>query len=166
MINLKTFSFYMKGVKCCPTAKDRYDVKYKSGNYELFETRLLNKTKFNINGLSFYITKNSKWNPNSKRQPKLKMGKNGHISGVFIPESCPSLGYGDIKDSPDALIFIFSNDGHTVEVLMGTGLSDGIKELYAQVKNGTHNVEIESLRSSIEYVFRDKGTNLVTNSQS
>jgi hypothetical protein len=145
---------YYKGERKSET-KDRYDITFKTGSYPPFEEIMLNRTKFNVGGLSFYYT-DSYGKEDIERKPQKCIKKSTHISGVFIPDlHMNKIGFGDTKNTEDALIFIFNEDYTTIEIFVARGKKNDSQCLYLEVKDGELNSEIEYLRNIATEVFKE-----------
>ncbi|QQR96944.1 MAG: hypothetical protein IPK18_08485 [Sphingobacteriales bacterium] len=156
MIGGKFFTDYYKA-EFLSGAKSRYDVTFKTGAYPPFETLLLNKSKFNIGGLSFNYGKYTYGSSNSKRKPDMAISRGTHISGVYMPNLQNKLiGYGDVNNTKDGLIMLFSEDYSTIEIFIARGMLNDISNLYNEVYNGELVNEIELLRVEAKNVFNGK----------
>lgn len=80
-------------------------------------------------------------------------GKN--LSSIFTPEPRSGLGYGDVKDTTDALLFVFKNlntvngvvqAGGVIEVFVARGKANDSAALYHLLSDGELDDEIEALR--------------------
>ena len=84
---------------------------------------------------------------NQKRQSELCLtGSDGkYISGVFIPEvTKPEIGYGDIKGTTDAALFLIGEN--SLEILIAKGKKNTAFALYQLLADGELDSEIETLR--------------------
>lgn len=144
-------------------AKSRFDVIKKYGGYPPFETSLLNKTKFNVGGLSFNYGKYTYGKANYKRLPQMSISRGKHISGVFVPNLENNLiAYGDVQGTNDAIILLFNDTYTQIEILVARGKINDSIFLYNEVLAGEYNTEIEILRAKAIDVFTKSVTNLVT----
>jgi hypothetical protein len=103
---------YYKGEKLSE-ASSRYDITASTGEYDLFESLLINKLKFNIGGLSFNLGKR----PDRWRGKKTDMAitKGSHnITSVKRPNIEDNSAYGDISGSTDGCIVYSGHIDHPV----------------------------------------------------
>ena len=135
-------------------AKSRYDIILKNGTYPIFETQLLNKTKFNVGGLSFNYNKYTYSKANYKRVPQMAISRGKHISGVYVPDLLNNkIAYGDIQGTSDAIIMLFSEDNSTIEIFVARGKVNDSIFLYNEVVAGEYNHEYDILRKNAINVF-------------
>jgi len=67
------------------------------------------------------------------------------VSGVFIPDiQRPGIGYGDIKGTTDAALFVISEN--SLEILIAKGKKNTAFALYQLLVDGELDSEIEALR--------------------
>ena len=150
----RIFTDYYKAQKLT-AAKSRFDVTHKQGSYPLFEKLLLNKTKFNVGGLSFNYGKYSYSEVNAKREHQMCISRRTHISGVYVYDLQNSLtAYGDIKGTNDAIILIFSEDYKTIEIFIARGKANDSIYLYNKVRAGRFSVEMKALQIEAREVFK------------
>ena len=70
-----------------------------------------------------------------------------NISSVFIPNiNKPLFGYGDVKGTQDAILFVFSADYNLMEIFIARGYKPQQKTLYASMMRGDLNDEIIRIR--------------------
>jgi hypothetical protein len=151
------FTDYYKAQKLTD-AESRFDITASTCSYDLFESLLINKRRFNIGGLSFnYGDRPQAFNGNSNRLSEKALTKgNSNISSVFIPSAKNHLiGYGDIHTTNDALILLFSNDYKTIEVLIARGYKNDCMALYQQFIADEFEHEIEALKSKSIQVLKE-----------
>ena len=85
--------------------------------------------------------------PNQKRKSELCItGSDGkYITGVFIPDiHRPEIGYGDIKATTDAALFLICEN--SLEVLIAKGKKNSVFALYQLLADGELDEEIGALR--------------------
>jgi hypothetical protein len=134
---------YYKGEHLPEAAKTRYDVTCSSGSYEHFETKL--KTK--KGGLSFYFGDvPGHFRFSGKDRPDKCITKKDNISSVFVPDVTLPFAYGDINNTSDAIILIFSNDWQVIEIFISRGQRNNRRNLYTLLSDGELDHEIENLR--------------------
>lgn len=156
MIGGKIFTDYYKG-ELLTIAKSRYDVTFKAGAYPPFETLLLNKSKFNVGGLSFNYGKYTYGSSHFKRKPSMAISRNTHISGVIVPNlQNRFIAYGDVINTKDGLIIIISEDYSTIELFIARGYINDIPNIYTEVCTGELLNEMELLRAEAKNVFNGK----------
>jgi hypothetical protein len=140
---------YYKGEKLTE-AQSRFDITASTGEYDLFESLLVNKRKFNIGGLSF----------NFAPQPETHGGKRvdfilckgcHSITKVFRPNLENNLAYGDINGSNDGCVMVFNPDYKqngitTIELFIARGLRSDKDGLWFQFADGYLAHEVEALR--------------------
>ena len=151
----KLFTDYYKAQQLSPTAANRFDVTHIFGAYPPFADRLLNKTKFNVGGLSFYYGKYTYSKAKKERVPQMSISRGSHISGVYVPSVENNLlAYGDVKDTQDAIILVFSEDYKTIEIFVARGKLNDSQNIYNEVKAGHYNDENEALQAEAKEVFK------------
>lgn len=150
------FTDYYKGQRMTD-AESRYDITKSTESYELFETLLINKRKFNVGGLSFnYVHRPSNFGGNNERKGEKAITKgNSNISTVF----CPALpnhdyGYGDINGTQDALILIFRDEYQTLEIFVARGYKNDVQNLFSECLAGSFDRELNILRHQSKNVLK------------
>lgn len=134
---------YYKGEHLPEAAKTRFDVTASTGSYEHFETKL--KTK--KGGLSFYFGDvPGHFRFSSKDRPDKCITKKDNISSVFVPDVTLPFAYGDIKNTLDAALFIFSEEYWIIEIFIARGQRNNRRNLYTLLSDGELDQEIEALR--------------------
>lgn len=152
-------SDYYKGEKLTD-AKSRFDIVACYGEYDLFESLLINKRGFNIGGLSFnLVTRPERW---KSKNASLAICKGSHnLTSLIRPDLNLNFAFGDIN--LDALIFVFNSDWkeagiNTLEMFIARGLKNDVSSLWNLLID-------EELKEEIEY-FRNKAvTKKVTGKQ-
>ena len=137
-------------------AQCRYDITISTNSYELFENLLINKRKFNVGGLSFnYVDRPATFNGNQNRLAEKAITKgNCNVSSVYVPNVENHLiAYGDINNTNDALILVFSQDYSTIEVFIARGYKNDCMALYQQFIANEFEHEIEVLKAKSKEVF-------------
>lgn len=140
---------YYKGEKLTD-ALCRYDITASTGKYDLFESLLSNRRKFNIGGLSFNFASQPKIYGGKKVDSILCKGSHS-ITKIFRPNLNNNYAYGDINGSNDGCIIAFNPDYKefgitTIEIFIARGLKRDIDVLWFQLTDGYLNNEIEALR--------------------
>lgn len=150
------FTDYYKGQRMTD-AECRYDIPKSTESYELFESLLINKRKFNVGGLSFnYVQRPSNFGGTNERKGEKAITKgNSNISTVFCPDLPNRLyGFGDINGTQDALILIFQDQYQTIEMFIARGYKNDVQNLFFESINGNFNKEFDKLRDSAKNVFK------------
>lgn len=138
-------------------AESRFDVTSSTQSYELFESLLINKRKYNIGGLSFnYVPRPATFKGETGRKTEMAITKgNVNISGIYVPDlHSIHISYGDVNGTNDALIAIFSNDKTTIELFIARGYKNDVLALYEEIKAGYLDAEIEALKAKAKDVFK------------
>jgi len=127
----------------------RLDCTRSTGGYNEFEA-LRSKT-----GLFLYYGK--PLDSNNKRRPEKALTKGTYLSGVIIPDVEVSYGYGDVKGTNDALLFILDDckednegkliDGATIEIFVARGQKGNQFAIYNLLCDGELDEEISSLKT-------------------
>jgi hypothetical protein len=140
---------YYKGEKLT-AKKSRFDIVASSGDYDLFESLLINQRAFNIGGLSFnLVTRPERW---KKKNADLAICKGSHnITSLLRPDLSLNFAFGDINNTLDAAVFIFNPDwketGITaIEIFIARGLKNDLNSLWDLLIDGELDEEIEILR--------------------
>ncbi len=141
-----------------PDLKTRYDVVESTASYQLFEQIFINIRNPNPGGLSFYVVDQpSKWGKRSERKTDKAITKGAvNISSIFIPIPDELLGYGDVKNTEDALIFFFSPDWSEIEIFVARGQKNNKQNLYQIVQDGELENDITMLKQNVKYLTTTK----------
>lgn len=139
---------YYKGQKLTD-AKSRFDIVASSGEYDLFESLLINKRGFNIGGLSFnLVSRPERW---KSKNASLAICKGSHnITSLIRPDLNLNFAFGDIN--LDALIFVFNADWkeagiNTLEIFIARGLKNDLNSLWDLLIDRELDEEIEIFRN-------------------
>lgn len=133
---------YYRGEHLPDRAKTRYDITLSTGSYEHFETMLKNKT----GGLAFYfgdVPDHFKFS--SKVRPDKAITKKENISSVFVPDVTLPYAFGDVKNTSDAILLIYSNDWQVIEIFIARGQRNNRRNLYHLLCDGEIDQEIETM---------------------
>jgi len=142
---------YYKGEKLTKS-KNRFDITASTGEYDTFESLLINKRIFNIGGLSFnYVPQPEN---HKGKQVDFILSKGNHsITKVFRPNIETLFAYGDINGTTDGCIMLFNNDYKeagigltTIEIFIARGCKNDKIPLWNLLTDGELNNDIESLR--------------------
>lgn len=142
---------YYRGEKLT-VANSRFDITASTGEYDLFETLLINKLKFNIGGLSFNCGQRpDKW---VGKKTDMAITKGSHnVTSVKRPDLETPFAYGDVNGSNDGVIIVFNPDYKetgltTIEIFIARGLRNDTGGLWELFTDGELNHEIEALRKN------------------
>lgn len=137
---------YYKMVKL-PTCKSklRFDCVASTGGYEPFEERAQRgrdkRFKFYYGGTPDTFT------ANAQRKADRVITDTTSISSVYTPDlDNPLLGYGDVANTNDALLFVFSEDYRQIEIFVARGLKNHVMGLFTLFTDGELGDEVEQLR--------------------
>lgn len=140
---------YLKGEKLT-SAKSRFDIVASTGEYDLFESLLINKRGFNVGGLSInLIERPERWN---EKNATLALTKGSHnITSLVQPDVYSNYAFGDIQGTSDALLIIFNADYRvnsisSFEIFIARGLKNSVMSLWNLLLDGELNDDIEILR--------------------
>lgn len=136
------------------TKKTRYDVVSSSGSYDYFESLFVNKKEPNKGGLAFYIVDQpSKWGKRAERKADKAMTKAQYnISSVLMPDPKSNVGFGDVKNTHDALLFVMNDNWTVIEVFVARGQIQNKLNLYQLCMDGELDEEMEILRSHTRHL--------------
>lgn len=123
----------------------RFDCIASTGEYEPFEAIALRgrdkRFFFYYNGVP------DTFSADAKRKAERAITNSNNISSVFIPDlDNPLLGFGDVVNTNDALLFLFSEDYRQIEVFVARGYKHNVKQLFALFADGELSRELETLR--------------------
>lgn len=94
---------------------------------------------------------------NVHRKADKSLTKGNNISSIYVPSPEIELGFGDMKGTTDALLFIFHNctftdgrvkEGAQIEIFVARGQSKNRYNLYNLLEDGSLSEEIEVLRKA------------------
>ena len=134
-------------------SQTRFDVDKSSESYQRYETFMLNQIGFNKGGLSFHFSKvPDSFNMRAKDKPDMAITKTENISSVFTPNPKFPFGYGDNKDTNDAILIILGkgeNGGvNQIEIFVCRGQKHHQVNLYRLLGDGDLDDEIEHFRNN------------------
>lgn len=72
--------------------------------------------------------------------------KTKNISSVFVPDVQQKFGYGDIRGTNDALLFIFNDNFSEIDLFVARGQRHNKRQLYLLLTEGELDHEIEFLK--------------------
>lgn len=127
------------------TTKTRYDITRSTGGYDIFETMLKNKK---AGGQSFHLVDTpANFKFSSKDRPDKAITKTVNISSVFVPDVALPFGFGDVKNTTDAIVLIFTPDWQVIEIFISRGQRNNKRNLYHSLCDGDIDHEIEAMRN-------------------
>ena len=88
-----------------------------------------------------------------KRKADKAITKVKNISSVYVPEVAQLLGYGDVRGTKDALLFIFNSDYTQIDIFVARGQINNKKQLYLLLADGELTNEIEQLKKQADTDF-------------
>lgn len=154
------FTDYYKFVhKAGTKSKHRVDCTASTQSYPPMEG--LRKTS---GELFVYVGENTHIGGKPQRRAGLAMTKKEHISSIYQP-TLNGMGFGDMVNTSDALLFILSNyepingalnDGATVEVFVARGEAKSQNNLFTMAEAGEFDEELNHLRREAEK-YAEKG---------
>jgi hypothetical protein len=140
---------YYKGAKLTD-AKSRFDINNSTGEYDLFESLLINKRGFNVGGLSFNcVSRPDRW---KKKNSGLAITKGSHnITSLIRPDVTLNNAFGDINGTSDGCIIVFNPDFKesgiiTIEIFIARGTKNDVNGLWDLLIDGELNPEMKILR--------------------
>lgn len=140
---------YYKGQKLTE-AKSRCDITASTGEYDLFESLLINKTRFNVGGLSFNcVSRPDRW---KRKNASLAISKGSHnITSLIRPDITLNYAFGDINGTSDGCIIVFNPDFKekgilTIEIFIARGTKNDVNGLWDLLIDGDLNPEMEIMR--------------------
>ncbi len=140
------FTDYYKFAELKPSKSHRVDCVAMSGiGHPTFETIA---AKSRTRAAYFYVGGvPDRFSATAKRRADLVITNCNNISSVFVPDlNTPLLGYGDIANTNDAVIFVFAADYKQVELFIARGYKHNVKNLFTAFVDGALNGELETLR--------------------
>ena len=143
---MKLTDFYkMTKLPNCKS-KLRFDCIASTGEYEPFEERAQRgrdkRFKFYYGGTPDTFT------AEAQKKTDRVITDTTNISGVYTPDlDSPLLAYGDVANTDDALLFLFSEDYRQIEIFVARGMKNHVKGLFALFADGELNDEIARLRA-------------------
>lgn len=126
-------------------SKSRFDCIASTGGYEPFEERAQRgrdkRFKFYYGGTP------DKFSADAQRKADRVITDTTNISSVYTPDlDTPFIGYGDVANTNDALLFLFSDDYRAIEIFVARGLKNHQKGLFTLFADGELADEVEQLR--------------------
>jgi hypothetical protein len=122
-------------------SKSRMDCTASTRSYPEFE-ELRNKA----GNLFFYFHKVPEhFGKEAKRKADMAITRTKSISSVFVPDIAKLLGYGDIKHTTDALLFVFSANLSQMDVFVARGQRHNQTALYQLLADNAFKEEMQAL---------------------
>ncbi len=84
-----------------------------------------------------------------KRKADKALTKTKNISSIYVPDIEKRYGFGDVRGTTDALLFIFNADYTKIDVLIARGQKNNKNQLYCIFSDGELNDEIEQLKKRL-----------------
>lgn len=156
---------YYRFEKCAPKAKHRMDCSASTRSYDKLEAARATKATretakrdaIELNSLLLYLGQTpDHFGSEKSRKADLSLTlKSGNLSSVYVPDPALSLGYGDSKDTNDALLFVLDDvaapNGHimfgaAIEIFVARGQRNNAKSLYYMFADGALDEEMDVLR--------------------
>lgn len=123
----------------------RYDCTASTGRYPLFE-RMAAASRVK-RFFCYYNGIPGSFSDIARQQAERAITNTKNISSVFIPDlHSPLYGFGDVKGTLDAILFIFSPDYQTMEIFISRGNKMNQRGVYNLLVSGQLNGELAALR--------------------
>lgn len=131
--------------------KTRIDCISSTQGYEPFES-MRNKQ----GNLFIYLGSSNHTKAGKNHKADLAISKKNHISSIYILDVESNLGFGDMINTEDALLFILYDvkvvnnivqQGSKIDVLVAKGQSKNRQNLYTLLEDGELDEQIETLRN-------------------
>lgn len=126
-------------------SKTRLDCTASTTSYPDFEA-LRNKA-----GALFFYFGNvpTQFRGDVHRRADMALTKTQNISSVYVPDVEKRFGYGDMRGSMDALLFLFGSEYNTIEIYVARGQKNNRMQLYNLLSDGELSEEIEELKKHL-----------------
>jgi hypothetical protein len=124
----------------------RFDCIASSASYPKFEAIA---KRARVNRFFFYYTDiPERFDPAVRRKTDKSINNGKNITSVYMLDiqNFPNLAFGDIKDTTDALLFIFSDDDSVLEVFVCRGQKNNRVALCNLLADGELDEEIDFFR--------------------
>lgn len=137
-------------------SKLRLDCITSTGGYEPFEEH---SQRCKDKRFKFYYGKTpEQFKADAKRKSGAAITDGDNITSVFTPDlDNPLLGYGDMKGTNDALLFLFTEDYTGVEVFVARGMKNHVNGLFTLFADGELADEMECLRQQAKPTNAPRG---------
>lgn len=166
---------YYKFKKLAKHAKLRLECVASTQSYNVFENAKATKaTKatekrdaINVGDIIIYCNNvPDQFKGNVKRRADKSLTLKGkNLSSVFVPDITKQIGYGDIKDTTDAILLVFHGfkstnttikDGAEIEIFIARGYSKNRVGLYNIFSDGELDGELNELRKKARQIKEKK----------
>lgn len=146
---MKLTDYYKMEKLATSKSKNRMDCTISTGGYEPFEDR---GQKSREKRFKFYLTPvPDNFRAEARRKGDLSITDTTSISTVYFPDlDTPKLGYGDVKGTKDALLFLFDESKDSVEIFVARGLKSHKTGLFTLFADGELRDEMEALRGQAQ----------------
>lgn len=126
-------------------SKLRFDCVASTGGYDPFEERA---QRCRQKRFKFYLTKTpDSFTADAQRKADMVITDTINLSSVYTPDlDHPLMGYGDMVNTNDALLFLFSEDYKQIDVFVARGYKNNQKALFDVFVDGELADEMEQLR--------------------
>ncbi len=128
-------------------SKLRYDCTASTVDYEPFEQRARRgrERRFKF----YYGGTPGTFHTRAQRKAECAITDGTSISSVYTPDlSRPLLGYGDVANTLDALLFLFNEDYTQIEIFVARGMKYHARGLFTLFADGALSDEVEALRAA------------------
>jgi hypothetical protein len=126
-------------------SKQRFDCVSSTGEYEPFEERAqrCRDKRFKF----YYGDTPDTFSADVHRKTERSITDTTNISSIYTPDLDNSLlGYGDVANTNDALLFVFSEDYQQIEIFVARGMKNHQKGLFDLMVDGELDDEMSVLR--------------------
>ena len=123
----------------------RFDCTASTGSYPLFE-EMANKSRVK-RFFCYYNGLPNSFSQHAKNNAEMAITNTKNISSVFIPTMNKCwLGYGDVKGTQDALLFVFNGDYTRMEIFVARGYKNNRKGLFNLLYDNELADQLDRLR--------------------
>lgn len=152
---------YYKFSKVATKAKGRFDCVASTQSYEEFECRRTRKEQketakrdgYKLGALLCYYGNRPEKFGGAKTDKSLTMGSS-NVTSIYVPDVTSNVGYGDVKETSDAVLFVVEvtetsngvEQGSTLEVFVARGQRNNKQNLYSMFVDGLLDDEAATLR--------------------
>lgn len=125
----------------------RFDCTASTGGYNPFEA-IGDKCRDKVKRFFFYYGGvPESFNAHAQRKADRVITNGDSLSSVYIPDlDNPLLGYGDMRGTNDALLFLFTDDYKQIEIFVARGYKNNAKGLFTLFADGELADEVAHLR--------------------
>lgn len=127
------------------TKSHRFDCTSSTGSYDPFEAIAARSRGKNF--FFYYNGVPDSFNEHAHRRADKAITNGRNISSVFTPYiDMPLYGFGDTKNTSDALLFVFSPDYRTVEIYVARGLKNHKRTLFELFVDGELTEDMQRVK--------------------